>query len=158
MGAAQVRARGESIMKRLSVSFVLMLFAITVFAGLPALAQQETVMDVHVDQTVAVPGHVLRPGNYVFRLVDTETYPAFVQITSKSGQDIGFLQVLPTWRPEPGGTKLVVSEPDRAGLEHVKAWYFPGEKYGYQFVYSRRDVRNADLLAQRMHIKSNAGM
>ncbi|MDT8067424.1 MAG: hypothetical protein ROO76_04585 [Terriglobia bacterium] len=145
-------------MKRFSVFFVLVLFAITLFAALPVLAQQETVMDVHVDKTVAIPGHILRPGNYVFRLVDTSTYPPYVQITRSKGQDLGFLPVYPAWRPQADGTELAVSKPDQAGLEHVKAWYFPGEKYGYEFLYSKRDVRNADLLAESMHKKSTAGM
>lgn len=146
-------------MKRLSQSVLLVLLSLTLIAAIPAFAQQTTVMDVHVDKAVAIPGHVLLPGHYIFRLADSESYPGYVQITSADGKrDIGFVQVFSGWRQHYDGTKLVMSRPDKVGLERIVAWYFPGQKFGYRFMYTKRQIRNADLIAQRMQSQSSAGM
>ncbi len=146
-------------MKRFSPSVLFLVIALTILTALPALAQQESVMDVHLDKPTAIPGHVLPAGHYVFRLVDQSSYPGFVQITSRNGShDYGFIQVFPSRRQNDGNTRMLLSQPDQAGLARVKAWYFPGEKYGYEFIYTKRQIRNADLIAQRMQTKSTAGM
>lgn len=146
-------------MKRFSPSVLFLVIALAIITALPALAQQESVMDVHLDKAAAIPGHVLPPGHYVFRLMNQSSYPGFVQITSRNGSnDYGFIQVFPSRRQNAGNTKFVLSQPDQAGLARVKAWYFPGEKYGYRFDYTKRQIRHADLIAQRMQAKSNAGM
>jgi hypothetical protein len=146
-------------MKRFSLSVLFLFLSLTFMATIPALALQDTVINVHVDKAVAIPGHVLRPGDYVFRMADSETYPGYVQISSADGsQEFGFVQVFAGRRQTYNGTKLVMSHPDQAGLEHVVAWYFPGERYGYRFIYSKRQLRNADMIAQHLQTRSNAGL
>ena len=151
--------KGKILMKRFSLSVMFLFLSLTMVAAIPALAQQDTVMDVHVDKAVAIPGHVLLPGDYVFRMVDSQTYPGYVQISSADGsKELGFVQVFASERRSFDGTKMMLSHPDRAGLEHVVSWYFPGARYGYRFIYSKRQLRNADLLAQRLQTRSNAGL
>lgn len=146
-------------MKRFSLSVMFLILCLTFVAAMPALAQQDTVMNVQIDKAVAIPGHVLLPGSYTFRLVDSDTYPGFVQIISANeSRDFGFIQVFTSKRQNVDGSKLLLSEPDQAGLEHVVSWYFPGQTYGYRFIYSKRDLRNADMIAQRLQTKSNAGL
>jgi hypothetical protein len=146
-------------MKRFSLSVLFLLFSLTVVATIPALAQQDTVMNVHVDKAVAIPGHVLLPGNYVFRMADAQTYPGYVLISSADGsQEFGFVHVFASRRQSYDGPQLVMSHPDQAGLEHIVSWYFPGARYGYRFIYSKRQLRNADLMAQRLQTQSNAGL
>ncbi len=146
-------------MKRFSLAVLFVVLSMMFVTAMPAVAQQNTVLNVHIEKAVAIPGHVLLPGNYLFRLRDADTYPGFVQVTSADGSQVfGFVQVFPAWRPQAGNDEVVLSQPDAAGLENVEAWYFQGEHYGYHFVYSQHDLRNADLIAQRMHTKSNAGL
>ncbi len=146
-------------MKRFSLSILFLAFCLTVVAAIPALAVQNSVMNVRIDKAVAIPGQVLLPGSYTFRLVDSDTYPGFVQILSANGsRNYGFIHVFASKRQNAGKAKLVLSEPDQAGLEHVVSWYFPGQSDGYHFIYSKRELRNADLIAQRMQIKSRAGL
>ncbi len=146
-------------MKRFSLAVLFVVLSLIFVTAMPAVAQQNTVLNVHIEKAVAIPGHVLLPGNYLFRLRDANTYPGFVQVTSADGSQIfGFIQVFPAWRLQAGTEKVVLSEPDAAGLEHVVDWYFPGERYGYHFIYSQRDLHNADLVAQRMRTKTNAGL
>ncbi len=145
-------------MKRFSLSVLFLVIALVIITALPALAQQESVLDVHLDKVAAIPGHVLPPGDYVFRLMDENFYPGFVQITSSNGNDYGFVQAFPSRRQNAGNSSVLLSPPDQAGLSRVTAWYFPGEKYGYEFIYTKRQIRNADLIAQRMQAKSATGM
>ena len=146
-------------MKRLSLSVMFLILCLVFVSAIPALAQQQSVMNVQFDKPVAIPGHVLPAGSYTFRLMDSTSYPSFVQILGANGlQEFGFIQVFPSRRRSYEGTKLVMSLPDQAGLERVVSWYFPGSRYGYQFIYSKRQLRNADLIAQRMQTKSNAGL
>ncbi len=134
-------------MKRLvSVIFVLSLIALT----LPAFAQNETVLNVHVTRPVAIPGKILTPGNYVFRLQDEQTVPQAVQVTTATGIPVaGFIQVFESTREHAGNEVITASEPDSAGLSRINSFYFPGERYGYRFVYSKSDVRKLDRIAQK---------
>ena len=146
-------------MKRFSLLVLFLLLSLTVVTAIPALAQQGSVINVHVDKAVAIPGHVLLPGDYVFRLADSQTYPGYVQISSADGsKELGFVQVFASERRGYDGTKMVLSRPDQVGLEHVVSWYFPGARFGYRFIYSKRQLRNADLIAQRLQTRSNAGL
>jgi hypothetical protein len=141
----------EIIMKRAlsSVTFLVVLFLAV--SSILSSAQNQSVMNVHVDQAVAIPRNVLEPGDYVFRLLDTPTRHADVAVTSADGRTFyGILPVFTASRNSGRDSEMTVTAPDEAGLARIDSWYFPGSHDGYRFIYSKSDIRRADRMAQRM--------
>ena len=137
-------------MKRL----LMFLTLISIAVALPALAQNESVMDVHVDKTVAIPGNILQPGNYVFRLVDSASSPYDVGVFSAHFKTFyGYIPVFPAYRSSEGGSQITATAPDKSGLARINSWFFPGQQEGYRFIYSKSAIRKEDMVAQNMRSK-----
>jgi len=91
-----------------------------------------------VNEAIEVPGAVLPAGTYVFRLADT-TSPNIVQVLSEN-QDHVFATVIaiPEYRLEPTGkTVLSFGEASPGKPMPVRAWFYPGDTYGQEFVYPK---------------------
>jgi hypothetical protein len=143
----------EIIMKRVLSNVTFLLVLVLVVSTIPSFAQNknESVMNVHVDRAVAIPRNVLEPGDYVFRLLDTASRPDDVAVTSADGKTFyGILPVFAASRDSGGDSEIAVTAPDEAGLARIDSWYFPGSQDGYRFIYSKSDIRKADMMAQRM--------
>ena len=129
-------------------SFIALLLTLL---ALPAFAENDSVMDVHVYHPIAIPGKILQPGNYVFRLASSVTRPTDVEVMSADGKTFdGVFPVYQAFRESYNGSKIRTVGPDASGLTRIKSWYFPGEQYGYRFIYSRSDLHNLDVVAQQM--------
>jgi hypothetical protein len=141
----------EIVMKRVlsNVTFLVVLFLAV--STIPSFAQNESVMNVHVNKVVAIPSNVLQPGDYVFRLLDSSGRPNDVAVMSADGQTFyGFIPVYDAYRDSDGDSEIVITAPDEAGLARIDSWYFPGQQTGSRFIYSKSDIRRADMLAQKM--------
>ena len=141
----------EIVMKRV-LSYVTFLVALFLaVSAIPSFAQNENVMDVHVDKAVAIPNNVLKPGDYVFRFLDSTTGPHDVEVLSTDGKTFyGILPVFTAFRNSEGGSEVTITAPDDAGLARIDSWYFPGSQNGYRFIYSKSEIRKADIIAQQM--------
>lgn len=137
-------------MKRLMMYLTLIAIAF----ALPAFAQNESAMNVHVYKTVAIPGNILRPGNYVFRLLDSVSEPNVVAVTSADFQTFyGYIPVFTAYRSSEDGSRIKATAPDKSGLARINSWFFPGQQEGYRFIYSKADIRKEDMVAQNMRSK-----
>jgi hypothetical protein len=88
---------------------------------------------------VEVPGRVLLPGTYVFKLMDSQSDRNIVQVFNKDETHLyGTFLAIPDYRLKPA-TKPIITFEERAGgsPEAVKAWFYPGENYGHDFVYPK---------------------
>jgi hypothetical protein len=86
---------------------------------------------------VEVPGRVLPAGTYVFKLLDSPSDRHIVQIYDKDETHlIANVLAVPDERLEPRG-KTVITFEERAGgsPEAVRAWFYPGNTFGQEFVY-----------------------
>jgi hypothetical protein len=111
-------------------------------------AQNVGDIQVHFATEVAVPNHLLQPGDYVFRRLN-DANPNVYEILSNNGQDpVGIFEVMSTQRIQRGDTEVELSAPDAAGVRLVQAWYGPGDTDGYQLSYTRKDVSKLDELAR----------
>jgi hypothetical protein len=119
-----------------------------VFAGvaaLPALADEwnkETIFT--FNEAVEVPGHVLTPGKYVFRLADSSSDRNIVQIFSEDKKDrehlVTTLLAIPDYRLATPEKPLVNFEERRGDSpEAIKSWFYPGDNYGWEFVYPKSE-------------------
>jgi len=86
---------------------------------------------------VEVPGMVLPAGSYKFELADPDSTRRVVRISEKEGGKIhGIFLSIPDQKLEPSDKPLVMFREMPAGApEAVKAWFYPGETTGYEFVY-----------------------
>ena len=88
---------------------------------------------------VEIPGQVLPPGTYVFKLADSASDRNIVQVYNKNENHLyGTLLTIPDYRLRPA-SKPIITFDERAAdsPEAVKAWFYPGENYGHDFVYPK---------------------
>jgi hypothetical protein len=88
---------------------------------------------------VEIPGQVLNPGTYVFKLMDSQSDRNIVQVFNKSEKHLyGTFLTISDYRLKPRGKTIITFEERAAGSpEAVKAWFYPGDNYGHQFVYPK---------------------
>jgi hypothetical protein len=88
---------------------------------------------------VEIPGRVLSPGTYLFKLADSSSNRNIVQVFSKDGQHLyGTFLSVPDQRLRPSGKPIITFDERAAGSpEAVRAWFYPGDDIGHQFVYPK---------------------
>jgi hypothetical protein len=88
---------------------------------------------------VEVPGQVLLPGTYVFKLADSASDRNIVQVFNKDETHLfGTFLAIPDYRVKPADKTIITFEERAAGSpEAIKAWFYPGENYGHDFVYPK---------------------
>ncbi len=88
---------------------------------------------------VEVPGQVLAPGTYVFKLADSASDRDIVQVFNKDENHLyGTFLTIPDYRVTPAGKTIITFEERPVGSpEAVRTWFYPGENYGHDFVYPK---------------------
>jgi hypothetical protein len=88
---------------------------------------------------VEIPGQVLLPGAYVFKLMDSQSDRSIVQVFNKNENHLyGTFLTIPDYRLKPAGKPIITFEERATGSpEAVRAWFYPGENYGHEFVYPK---------------------
>ena len=82
---------------------------------------------------------MLSAGTYVFKLADSASDRNIVQVFNKD-QDrfYGTFLTIPDYRLKPAGKPIITFDERAAGSpEAVRAWFYPGENYGHEFVYPK---------------------
>ena len=121
------------------------------FAAIPAVADQwdkKTTMT--FSAPVEIPGVVLPAGTYVFRLAESNSNRHIVQVFNEE-QDHIYAPILaiPNYRLKPTGETIVQFEERAANTPPaVKAWFYPADNFGQEFVYPKA---RAVELAQAAH-------
>ena len=100
---------------------------------------------------VQLPGLTLQPGKYRFELADPQDSRRVIKVSNEDGsKQLAMLQTIPSdtlSKPAKDGVVLFgevpASEPDA-----IKAWIYPGERDGYEFVYPHDEAMK---LAKRYH-------
>ena len=127
------------------------LFAVTLLGAtvLPS-AQADTWNKktvVTFSQAVEVPGKILPAGTYTFQLLDSQSDRHIVQIFNADGsQIIATILAINNYRLQPTGDSVMkFSERPGDSPEALRAWFYPGDNFGQEFVYPKP---RAILLAQ----------
>jgi LPXTG-motif cell wall-anchored protein len=99
---------------------------------------------------VEIPGQVLPAGTYWFKLLDSPSDRNIVQIMNeKQDKVISTLLAIPDYRLKPSDKTVITFEERASGSPPaVKAWFYPGDNYGQEFVYPK--IRAAEL-AKRLN-------
>ena len=91
---------------------------------------------VTLNTSIAIPGQVLQPGHYVFKLADDESDRNIVQIFNEDQSHlIATILAVPAYRTEPTGETVITFEEQARGSEGIGKWFFAGEQSGVEFVY-----------------------
>jgi len=88
---------------------------------------------------VSLPGIVLPAGTYTFQIANPESGSRVIQVTDKDRKKIqGFFMAIPSTLTEiPNQPVVKFAERPEGSPEAIKAWFYPGERTGYEFVYPR---------------------
>src|SRR5580765_5419337 len=90
-------------------------------------------------QAVEVPGKILPAGTYTFKLLDSSSDRHIVQIFNEDGtQLITTILAINDYRLQPtGDTVMKFSERPADSPEALRAWFYPGDNFGQEFVYPK---------------------
>jgi hypothetical protein len=92
---------------------------------------------------VEIPGisaQVLPAGTYVFKLMDSPSDRHIVQIFSKDEKRLyANILAIPNWRLKPTDKTVMTFSERRAGEpQAIRAWFYPGDNFGQEFVYPKK--------------------
>jgi hypothetical protein len=91
-------------------------------------------------QPIEIPGMVLPAGTYTVKLVNIDSDRHVVQFLAADGiKVIATVLAINDWRLHPTG-QTVVKFAERSGdnPEVMKAWFYPGDNFGQEFVYPKQ--------------------
>lgn len=135
------------IMKTVLAVLTLTLFSAICASGVQADDwNKKTVMT--FSQPIEIPGQILPAGTYTIKLVDIASERHVVQFLDADGiRVVATVLAINNWRLKPTGD-TVVKFAERSGdnPEALKAWFYPGDNFGQEFVYPRH--RAIELAAQ----------
>ena len=102
------------------------------------------------DQPVQVPGALLAPGTYVFKLADTLASRDVVQIFNKNQTKLVMTIIaIPDRRLETDDkTVLEFWETPEGNPVALRSWFYPGDNRGFEFPYPKNQAR---LISKRVH-------
>jgi hypothetical protein len=91
-------------------------------------------------QPIEIPGQILPAGTYTFVLLDSPSDRHIVQIFNADGSHIiATVLAINDYRLKPTGDTVVkFSERSGDNPEALKAWFYPGDNFGQEFVYPKQ--------------------
>lgn len=99
-------------------------------------------------QAVEVPGKILPAGTYTFQLLDSPSDRNIVEIFNADGSQIIVTTIaINDYRLHTTGkTVMTFNETPGDAPEALRAWFYPGDNYGQEFVYPKvRAIQLAKL-------------
>jgi LPXTG-motif cell wall-anchored protein len=126
------------IVKALFCLLAITLFGATVLSSARADTWDKKTV-VTFSQAVEVPGKVLPAGTYTFQLLDSPSDRHIVQIFNADGTHIiATILAINNYRLEPtGDTVMKFSERPGDSPDALRAWFYPGDNFGQEFVYPK---------------------
>ena len=94
---------------------------------------------INTPRSIEVPGAILPPGRYVFKLLDSSSNRHIVQILNDRENHVYATNLaIPKQRMEPADkTILTFYEMPGGGPEPVRSWFYPGDTIGQEFAYPK---------------------
>jgi len=94
---------------------------------------------VTVNEPVQIPGTVLQPGTYTFTLFKSDSDRHIVQVFNQDRTHlITTVMAIPDYQIQPAGkTILEFSERPTGQPMALRAWFYPGDNFGQEFVYPK---------------------
>jgi hypothetical protein len=127
----------KSLVVLLSTAVVSLIFIVNVHAS---VSDQKNI--VTFSQPVDIPGKVLTPGTYVFKVLDTGGSRDVVQVLDKNETKvIATFIAIPTEMSKPPEKPFIRFKEQASGAPAaIEAWFYPGNTIGHEFVYPRQQA------------------
>lgn len=117
-------------------------------------------------EPIEVPGRVLPPGKYDFKLLDAVSDRDIVEVYNADQTHlIALFMGIPDYRSNtPGKTIVTFEERKTSAPEALKTWFYPGDNYGLEFVYPKQRAMelakrtNQNVLAMPTELAKNITM
>jgi hypothetical protein len=140
-------------MKKLRMLTLLFGLAVLLAAYFPLAHADEwdKTTKITFSEPVQVPGKVLPAGTYIFKLLDSQSNRHIVQIFSEDHtQLITTILAIPNQRLEPAG-KTILRYDERPADQPIAlaAWFYPGDNFGQEFVYPKKEAQQLSRLNNR---------
>jgi len=109
------------------------------FSAFTAAGDESNKTVLTFNQPVEIPGQVLPAGTYTFKLVDSINDRHVVQIFNADGsQIIATVLTIPDYRLQATDQTLIkFGEVPVGSPDVIRAWFYPGETVGQEFVYPK---------------------
>jgi hypothetical protein len=143
-------------------SFLIVALAVGVLAVLPASARADTwdqLTYFTFSAPVEIPGVALPAGTYMFKLADADGSRNVIRVVSKDGSKVySTFFAIPDERLTPTDKPVVTFEETPVGTpEAIKAWFYPGDTVGHEFVYPQ-DQAQRIAAATRQPVLASASV
>ena len=129
-------------MKRLTP--FLLLAALAVLLAAPAGAQSNSVewrTPLRLSEPTEIPGSVLQPGSYLVKVLDTQVTRKVVQfLTADESRVVATVLAVPNYSVRPAEGQFIYFQRSEGAPQALKAWFYPGNNYGVEFVYSKEEA------------------
>jgi hypothetical protein len=129
-------------MNKFGVTTALLAAAVGIVAIAPKASADEwdkkTI--VTISEPMEVPGVVLQPGTYVFKLVRSESDRHIVEIQNeRENHTFATIMAIPNYRIQPTGNSVFAFWETPAGQpKALRAWFYPADNFGQEFQYPKR--------------------
>jgi len=118
---------------------------------------------------VEIPGvgaQVLPAGTYVFKLLDSQSDRHIVQIFNERGNHVyATILAIPNYRLKSTDKTVMTFRESAAGEpEAIRAWFYPGNNWGQEFVYPKKRaielarITNLPVLAMPTELETNLNL
>jgi hypothetical protein len=121
------------------------LIALTSLAALVSIApiakadewNKQTILT--VNEAIQLPNATLQPGTYTLKLLDSQSDRHIVQVFDKDEKHlITTVLAVPNYRLQPTGkSKFAFWEVPAGQAPALRAWFYPGDNFGQEFVYPK---------------------
>jgi len=120
-----------------TLGFTILLVGVVILPSVKADEWKNKESSITFSATVTVPGQVLPPGRYVFKLADTQADHNIVQIFTEDRRElVATIRAIPAYRMNlTGDTLMTFKERTSGSPEAVSRWFYPGHLAGLAFVY-----------------------
>jgi hypothetical protein len=120
-----------------------MIMAVSVVLPRPAAAEvrnRETV--VTFDRDIEIPGRVLHPGTYTFRLADSPLSRHIVLVLDRHGRTVAVCLTVPVQRAAAvAGTQMTFERRPGSGSVAIAKWFYRWQLEGEEFLYFGRPLQ-----------------
>jgi hypothetical protein len=140
-------------MERINKLYMIIGLVITfgLFFAIAAQADEEDeATTVTFSGPVEIPGQVLSPGTYLFKLADEGNDPNVVMIFNSEGTKLyATLETIPTERAKvTGDTAITLVAQGSGNPEALLKWFYPGRETGIEFMYPGHEEKQLALDTQ----------
>jgi len=98
---------------------------------------------------VEIPGQVLPPGTYIFKLMDSPSNRHIVQVWSEDERELLATTIAVPIQRYDTPERVIFEFDERPGdsPQALHAWFYPGDNLGNEFIYDYHYDRNREVSA-----------